>query len=60
MGKKRDRFDGAIELLSKILKNIIENPEDEKYRSIKRDNPKIKEKLTGFKSGIEIIKLLGF
>lgn len=60
MGKKRERLDGAIKLISKILKNIIENPDDEKFRSIKRDNPTIKDKLTGFKSGIEIIKLLGF
>ena len=59
-GKKRDCFDGAIDLLSKIIKNIIENPDDEKYRSIRRDNPKIKDNLTGFKSAIEIMKLLGF
>ena len=59
-GKKRDRFDGASELLSKILKNIIENPDDEKFRSIRRDNPKIKDKLTGYKSAVDIIKLLGF
>lgn len=31
-GKNRDKFDGAIELLGKILKNIIDSPTDEKYR----------------------------
>lgn len=60
MGKKKERLEAGAELVSKILRNIIENPDDEKFRAIRRDNPKIKEKLTGFKSGIELVKLLGF
>lgn len=59
-GKNRDKFDGAIELLGKILKNIIDSPTDEKYRSFRKDNAKIKEKLTNYKSGIDIVKLFGF
>ena len=35
-GKKRDRFESAIDLLSKLIKNIIENPSDEKYRHFKK------------------------
>jgi CRISPR/Cas system CSM-associated protein Csm2 small subunit len=31
-GKKKERFEAAVELLSKLIKNIIENPNEEKFR----------------------------
>lgn len=36
VSKKRDRFEGAIELLSKLIRNIIDNPTDEKFRHFKK------------------------
>jgi hypothetical protein len=59
-GKNREKYEGAVDLLGKILKNVIDNPTEEKYRSFRRDNPKIKEKLTGYKCGVELVKLIGF
>jgi len=35
-GKKPERFDPAIDLLSRLIKNIIDNPSDEKFRVFKR------------------------
>lgn len=54
-GKKRDRLEGAAELVGKLLKNIIDNPNEEKFRTFRRDNVTIKERLTSFKSGIELV-----
>ena len=31
-GKKRDKLDQALDLLSKLLKNLIDNPSDDKFR----------------------------
>jgi hypothetical protein len=32
---------GAVVLLSKLLKNILDNPEQEKYRRVKLSNQKV-------------------
>jgi antitoxin component HigA of HigAB toxin-antitoxin module len=34
--KKRDKFDAAIDLVSKLLKNITENPTDDKFRTFRK------------------------
>lgn len=34
-----------------MVKNIIDNPNDEKYRVVKQQNPKIKEALTKYYNG---------
>jgi hypothetical protein len=31
-GKKKEKFSTAYETMSKIIKNIINNPEESKYR----------------------------
>ena len=36
VGKKKEKFIGAIELLSKLVKNIIDNQTEDKYRTFKR------------------------
>lgn len=43
-----------------MLKNIIDNPNDEKYRVVKQNNPKIKEALTKYYNGQQLLKLIGF
>ncbi len=60
MGKDKERLVQALDLAGKLLKNIIENPTEEKFRTVRRENPKIKEKLTKYKEGTDLIKLLGF
>ena len=44
-GKKKEKFEAAVDLLSKLVKNIIENPTEDKYRSFKKVGiQKIKKK----------------
>jgi hypothetical protein len=50
----------ALDLVGKLLRNVIENPQEERYRSFKRDNPTIRERLTRYREGGELISLLGF
>ena len=60
LGKKKNKLDDAIDILVKLLKNISDNPTEEKYRSFKKDNTVIKEKLTKYKSGVKLIQFIGF
>lgn len=41
----------SIGIVQKMMKNIIDNPNDEKYRVVKQQNPKIKEALTKYYNG---------
>ena len=43
-----------------MLKHVIENPGDEKYTKVKKDNKKVKEILTKYKSGQELLQKIGF
>ena len=46
--------------MEKLLKNIIENPDDPKYRSIKKENTKLKDLITKYKNGHELLLLVSF
>ena len=35
-GSNKDRLSEGLELLIRLIKNITDNPNDEKYRSFKR------------------------
>ena len=41
-------------------KNIIDNPTEDKFRVIKQNNPRIKETLTKYYNGMQLLKLIGF
>ena len=41
----------SVDLLCKLLANVIENPSDPKYRTVKKENKRVKELLTGNKHG---------
>lgn len=38
----------------------MDNPKEDKFRTIKQNNPKIKQHLTKFYNGMALIKLIGF
>ena len=42
--------------MEKLLKNVIENPTEPKYRQIKKENAKLKEALICYKSGQDLMK----
>jgi hypothetical protein len=37
-GKNRQKTEEALELLAKLLKNIVDNPSEEKYRVFRKVN----------------------
>ena len=47
-------------MVEKLLKNVIENPNEPKYRQIKKENAKLKEAIVGYKSGHDLMLILGF
>lgn len=54
------KLKSSISLVQKIVKNILDNPSEEKFRVIKQNNPKIKETLTKYYNGMQMLKLIGF
>ena len=50
----------SFDLLCKLLSNAIENPSEPKFRQVKRENPRVKELLTGSKQGERLMTLVGF
>ncbi|XP_008803481.1 plant UBX domain-containing protein 2 isoform X2 [Phoenix dactylifera] len=52
--------DGAVEVVLKLLRNVVREPENEKFRRIRMGNPKIKEAVGEVKGGVELLECLGF
>jgi hypothetical protein len=52
---------GAMELLLKVVRNIVTSPDEVKFRKLKADNPKINASLLRFGPDVEkLMNLLGF
>ena len=51
---------GAIELLEKIVSNILSQPDEPKYRQFKASNPAISKKLLKVPGGMEFVNAAGF
>ncbi|KAL1365862.1 hypothetical protein HN51_013817 [Arachis hypogaea] len=51
---------GSIDILLKLLKNVVREPENAKFRKIRLGNPKIKEAVAEVIGGTELICFLGF
>lgn len=52
--------DGAMEVLIRILRNVVKEPENAKFRKIRMGNPKIKEAITDVAGGVELLECTGF
>ena len=50
----------SVDLLCKLLANAIENPQDPKFRQVKKENKRVKELLTGNQHGQRLMGLVGF
>jgi len=51
----------AVSLLSRLVRNVVESPHEQKFRRIRADNPRVRASLLG--AGVEaetLITLLGF
>ena len=60
VGKDKEKLVKAVSMVQKFQKNIIENPNEPKFRQIKQQNPKIYEAITKYYNGIHLLKLVGF
>ncbi|MED6180513.1 hypothetical protein PIB30_011030 [Stylosanthes scabra] len=52
--------EGSIDIVLKLLKNVVREPENAKFRKIRLSNPKIKEAVADVTGGIELITFVGF
>ncbi|XP_062192715.1 uncharacterized protein LOC133896182 isoform X2 [Phragmites australis] len=52
--------DAAIQTLFKIIKNVIEHPNDTKYRRLRKSNPHFQRSVTNYKAAMEVLELIGF
>nr|BAD08748.1 hypothetical protein [Oryza sativa Japonica Group] len=50
----------AFQILLKIIANIVKNPEEEKFRRIRLNNPVFKERVGNLQGGVEFLELCGF
>uniref|UniRef100_A0A915HKD7 UBX domain-containing protein n=1 Tax=Romanomermis culicivorax TaxID=13658 RepID=A0A915HKD7_ROMCU len=55
-----EKRQNGIEILSKYLQNIIQSPDEEKFRRIKTSNRVFVEKVSKLKGGVEFLKSVGF
>ncbi|KAK1416032.1 hypothetical protein QVD17_31820 [Tagetes erecta] len=52
--------DGSVEIVLKLLKNIVKEPENVKFRKIRLGNPKIKEAIADVAGGLDLLECVGF
>ncbi|WOG89029.1 hypothetical protein DCAR_0208265 [Daucus carota subsp. sativus] len=52
--------EGAVEIVRKLLSNIVKEPENVKFRKIRMGNLKIKEAIADVVGGVELLEFLGF
>ncbi|XP_010527798.1 PREDICTED: plant UBX domain-containing protein 2 isoform X2 [Tarenaya hassleriana] len=52
--------ESAVDVVLRLLKNIVKEPEIAKFRKIRLSNPKIKEAIGEVPGGIELLEFVGF
>ncbi|KAI4319881.1 hypothetical protein MLD38_033427 [Melastoma candidum] len=50
----------VLETLVRIIRNVIEHPEEMKYRRLRKANPTIQRNITSRTAALEILNLVGF
>lgn len=50
----------AAEILSKVLRNIVEHPAEAKYRKLKLNNKKVQQCVVNVDGGLELLQASGF
>lgn len=56
----REKVKVGIEIIGKYLRNIIENPEEEKYRRIRLENKVFREKVSSLEGALDFLIGAGF
>jgi len=52
--------EGSVEIVLRLLRNIVKEPENPKFRRIRMSNPKIREAVAEVPGGIELLEGVGF
>lgn len=52
--------ESSIDVLLRLFKNIVKEPENAKFRKIRMSNAKIKEAIVDVAGGVELLELVGF
>ncbi|KAK7320065.1 hypothetical protein RJT34_04795 [Clitoria ternatea] len=52
--------EGSVDIVLKLLRNVVREPENVKFRKIRLNNPKIKEAVGDVTGGIELLSFIGF
>ncbi|KAK6931624.1 PUB domain [Dillenia turbinata] len=52
--------EGSVEVVMKLLRNVVREPESAKFRRIRMSNPKISEAVGDVPGGIELLESVGF
>ncbi|CAH8370284.1 unnamed protein product [Eruca vesicaria subsp. sativa] len=50
----------VLQMLLKIVRNIIEQPNEMKFKRLRKGNPAIKRKILNFAAAVEILSVVGF
>ncbi|KAA0054508.1 hypothetical protein IC582_026401 [Cucumis melo] len=57
---KPSESSAVVQTLFKIVKNVIEHPDEMKYRKLRKANPIIQKNVANYKAALEILFLIGF
>ncbi|OIW10079.1 hypothetical protein TanjilG_32819 [Lupinus angustifolius] len=52
--------EGSVDVVLKLLRNIVREPDNAKFRRIRMSNPKIKESVGEVMGGVELLGFVGF
>lgn len=52
--------DSVIQTLSKIIRNIIEHPDEHKFRRIRKANSQFQRNVANYKAAMEVLNTVGF
>lgn len=58
--KSRDKCVDFMNVWGQVFENIIRNPTEEKYRTLKKENKKMKETILSYKQSTSLLNLCGF
>ncbi|XP_065855599.1 plant UBX domain-containing protein 2 [Euphorbia lathyris] len=52
--------EGSVEVVLRLLRNIVKEPDNAKFRKIRMGNPKIREAISDVPGGVELLECVGF
>lgn len=60
VGNDTNKLKQSVGLIQRLWKNVLDNPNDDKYRTVRPFNIKIRETVTRYYNGTSLLKLVGF